>query len=110
MTAAALVRFPLESGRTLAERLRQPLSLKAALWLYLDDDSWGGWRRLLASLLVDEKGPRAAYNVVRQYWRGKGGLDDLSLNSVTVTSPNDPVIKPIIVGLGGEGLGKGRRF
>ena len=100
-----LVERDFEEGRRLLEALDNAgFPVRAAFWYHLSDSD--KWRFIVASPVVDEKGPRAAYTVIQSVlatlsktvvgvdnmprWRLPFGI---SLMDITVMSPKDQLIR-----------------
>lgn len=93
MVTAALVDNLIEDGKRLIQALDQAsIDVQAALWFY-DSDS-EDWRLIIASHALQGQGPLEAYATVQAV------LDSLphrtlTLRSVQVRSPADPLIKAL---------------
>jgi len=73
---------------------RTQLAISGSLWLYLPDK--GIWRLLIASELVDSKGPRHVYRKIQSALRKSSDeLGDISLNDISVVSPRTPLISAL---------------
>ncbi len=95
MVARILVEKAIEGGRRLLEELDRDhkMEIVAALWFYLLEND--EWRLLLASGLVDEQGPLAAYGIV-QHTLAKVPEDVRpEFTDISVVSPTDRRIQAI---------------
>jgi hypothetical protein len=78
MDKTILVDRDIEEGRRLIEAIiRDGFPLEAAIWFF--DSEAGEWRLMLASSLVEEKGPRIAYAWIQPILAGL---------SLTITLPD----------------------
>lgn len=99
MDKAVLVERDIDAGAQLVEALdKANVPVFAALWLYSEDAN--GWRFVIATPLVDEKGPQKVYLQLHKL------LDELkvepadfpiSLRNASVVSPNDDLIRLLCV-------------
>ena len=86
MVAQPLVEPQIETGRRLIEYLdERGMQPEAAFWLFSSD--YDEWRLMLAVKEVDELGPRGAYKRFQDLETG------VSLNDVTLVSPNSDIVK-----------------
>ena len=95
MVARTLVDKAVEGGRLLLEELDKSgrMEIVAALWFYLLDIE--EWRLLLASQIVDDRGPLAAYEIV-QHTLAKVPEDVRpEFTDISVVSPTDRRIQAI---------------
>jgi hypothetical protein len=91
MDKTALVERGVDDGRKLLEALDSAgFQVSAALWFYVSDAD--EWRLMIASPLVDEKGPRKAYTFIQSVLAGLSPLG-ISLRSISVVSPHHEVIQ-----------------
>jgi hypothetical protein len=96
MVRASLVEQDLKDGKRLLETLDKPKSngtsfrVKAAFWLYRPESM--EWRLVLATPLVDEKGPLATYVHLGKVLDSIQ-LVGLSTHNISVVSPRDPLVK-----------------
>lgn len=96
MVKTSLVEQDLNEGKKLLEALDRPKAngssfrIKAAFWLYRPESM--GWRLILATPLVDEKGPLATYAHLRKILDSIQPLN-LSTHNISVVSPRDPLVK-----------------
>jgi hypothetical protein len=85
-----LVEADIEAGAKLIRALDAAnFPLSAALWLYLPEEE--DWRLILATPLVREKGPRAAYELVQKVLMELPNLP-LSLDQISLVDPNDRTV------------------
>ena len=82
-----------DAGKKLTQQLdADGFDVRASLWFYFVDGSQ--WRLLIASPLVDEKGPKETYERIRaSLGKDTEGLAGLSLQNISVVSPSDPAIR-----------------
>lgn len=91
MDKPALVNSDMEAGERLVRDLdKSGLTVTAALWFYMSDSD--EWRLILAMPVVDEKGPRVAYEQVQAQLKSLSQYE-LSLQNISVVSPGDDLIK-----------------
>lgn len=63
----------------------------AALWLYSPES--GEWKLVIAEAGLRREGPRAIYEVIQEtISAARTELEELSLDSVSLTSPDAPII------------------
>jgi hypothetical protein len=94
MGKTTLVDTDIEDGEALLNKLDESkFNVKAALWLYMPDPE--EWRLILASPIVDMKGPKKAYETVQSQLQGIGQKDKLSLQNISLVSPDDKLIKAL---------------
>jgi hypothetical protein len=101
MVKTSLVEADLIAGWRLLLRLHTPPNLelfrvKAALWLYYPESE--EWRLVIATPLVDEKGPLNTYarlQVVLQRSLLEIQPADLYLQNIAVIGASDPLVKPL---------------
>ena len=92
MDKEVLVREKIQEGRDLIEALdRASFELTGALWFYLIDTN--EWRLLLVSPLLDRAGPRKTYSKIQSIIRGQMPSFGISLEDISVISPNDKLIR-----------------
>lgn len=90
MGNATLVEKDIEAGRQLIGALDiSKFPVQAALWLYLS--SADQWRLMIASPVVDEKGSKFAYDIIRDAIKER--RLNLSLDNVVAASVNDSTIQ-----------------
>ena len=108
MAKTILVMFPLEEGKRLIDALEQEgIPLKAALWLYFDEAD--EWRLVLASPLIDTKGPRHVYERIQAVLDANKENMSISLSDISLLSPDDPIIKPLTEALNEKVANEGMR-
>jgi hypothetical protein len=89
-----LVDKHIEGGRQLVEELdRQEVDISAALWFYLVEEE--EWCLLLASKLVDDEGPLAAYELIQKALANLPEDTRPSFMDISVVSPSDGRIQAI---------------
>ena len=92
MDKTALVEAYINDGKKLIETLvKAQFPIKAALWFYMTDAE--EWRLLIASPIVEEKGPNEAYTLIQKELEQLSL--DISLNEVSVLSPRSELIRLI---------------
>lgn len=98
MVKTSLVERDLNEGKRILEALDRPkpngtsFRVKAAFWLYRPELE--GWRLMLATPLVDEKGRLATYAHLRKLLDSIQPLN-LSTHNISVVSPRDPLVKAL---------------
>jgi hypothetical protein len=94
MVARTLVDRDIQAGRLLLEELKkQKTDIRAALWFYVDEDDQ--WLLLLASPVVDEQGPLAAYTLVQNALKNIPENMRPEFTDISVVSPSDDRIRAI---------------
>jgi len=92
MAKPTLVESDKEAGEILLGNLdRSGFEVKAALWFYLPDSD--EWRLILASPEVDAKSPKEAYKRVQSQLANLTESHKLSLQNISLISPEDSLIK-----------------
>ena len=92
MDKTALVNKNIEDGKNLIEALdKSDFPLDGALWFYFADSD--EWRFLLASPLVDEKGPKEAYALIQSVLAQLQPSLRISLKHISVLSPKSELIQ-----------------
>jgi hypothetical protein len=92
MDKPTLVDADMKAGEALLNRLDETkFDVKAALWFYMPDSE--EWRLILASPTVDAEGPKKAYEKVQSQLQGLDQGYELSLQNISLVSPNDNLIK-----------------
>jgi hypothetical protein len=87
-----LVDRDIEDGIRLIEALDKiHFRIQAALWLYNPESFW--WRLIIATPLVDERGPRYTYTNVQGGMKSITPPLSISLQDVSVISPTDNLVK-----------------
>ena len=94
MGKATLVDADMKAGKDLLNILDDTkFKVKAALWLYMPEPE--EWRLILACPIVDEEGPKKAYETVQSQLQGLNQRDRLSLQDISLVSPGDKLIKAL---------------
>jgi len=94
MATAALVSHDIEIGRRIVAALtRASVPVTVYLWAFIPQLQ--EWQFMIATPLVDSKGPRAAYGEVERALQGEGILDEAPLRRIFLKSPNDKVLKSL---------------
>ena len=98
MAEETVVKEPLRpemeaAGKELTRRLdASGLELVASFWFFVSESS--EWRLILATPMVDQAGPKAAYSAVQEALKSEpeqvGGL---SLRNISVVSPTLPIVQ-----------------
>ena len=99
MVETSLVENDIQSGRTLLDELRKTDSqfsvphflVRSAFWLHRPDAF--NWRLFIATPLVDQRGPASAYTDVQGVLRSLAKPISISLQDISVVSPNDKLVK-----------------
>ncbi len=96
MDKTALVENDIQLGATATEALQKSkdLRLRASLWLYYPESS--EWRLLLATPVVDRKGPLEAYTRIQRALEKTNLARELPLHRVAAVSPKDPLIRALL--------------
>ncbi len=90
MDKSFLVEADIEAGHRLIRQLDEAgLTVTAALWLYMTDSD--EWRLFLAMPIVDEEGPKRAYEKVQEQLKSVA-QHELSLQNISVVSTSDDLI------------------
>lgn len=91
MAKTALVEPDIEDGSRLIHELDgKGFRALAALWFFLSEES--EWRLLIASPIVDQEGPKKAYQMVQSVLEGMSPTT-LSLQNISVVSIRDPRVQ-----------------
>jgi hypothetical protein len=102
MDKAVLVDHDLEEGGRLLRALDGAgVPVVAALWYYVDEP--GVWRYMLASPLVDEKGPRKTYARIDKVRASTLPPPDITLDQIVAASPGSPLIAGLRIHAGTAG-------
>jgi len=104
-----LVEADINSGARLVQRLDSSgFAVKAAFW-WLDPET-REWHLVVATPLVDDPGPRVAYERLQEAMAGIED-DSVPVTRVFLLSPNHPMISLLrgAISTGGEGI-SGIRF
>ncbi len=92
MATAALVNRDIEIGRSIVAALtRANIMVTVYLWALVSDE----WLFIIATPLVDSKGPLAAYDQVNRALQRAGMLADVPRQMIFLMSPNDPELKTL---------------
>ena len=94
MVKASLVDSYIEEGRKLLNELKKIDShflVRSAFWLYLPEAL--DWRLFIATPLVDQRGPATAYTDVQGALRSLQPSPWISMQDISVVSPNDKLVK-----------------
>jgi hypothetical protein len=98
MDKTALVEKDIEEARRLVEALdTADFVVRAALWYYLSDAD--EWRLIVASPLVDEKGPKEAYALIQEVLGKMSPPSKLSLGEISVVGPKHDLIRLLKVAI-----------
>lgn len=90
MDKNVLVEKDIKEGERLLRALdKADIEVRAALWFYMPENE--RWRFLVATPLVDEKGPKEAYAAIRKVL-AQSSLG-ISLRQISVVSPNSDLIR-----------------
>jgi hypothetical protein len=90
MDKPALVESDMKAGESLVRQLDGAgLKVTAAFWFYRSDAD--EWRMIVAMPMVDRDGPKRAYETIQGHLKTAGS--GLSLQNISVVSPNDDLIK-----------------
>jgi hypothetical protein len=91
VATAALVDTEISLGRELINALDEAgFPVQAALWVYVPEAS--EWRFVVATPLVDQKGPTATYSEVQRALK-RFVPSQISLRRISVVSPRDRFIQ-----------------
>ena len=94
MDSTSLVEPAIEDGRALLAALdAKGVKITAAYWFFLSEPN--EWRLILATPLVDSKGPRDAYQQIQQILQSQLPNGKLSLDLISVVSPNNPQVRAL---------------
>jgi hypothetical protein len=92
MATATLVSDDIEIGRRIVATLtRANIPVAVYLWAFVPELQ--EWQFIIATPLVDSKGPLAAYGEVNKVLRKEGLLGDSPLRRIFLRSPNDRALK-----------------
>jgi len=87
-----LVREDIEDGKRLIKALDESsFPVEAALWFYFTDSD--EWRFLLATPLVDDKGPTRTYASIQSMMADMKPSLGISLKRISVLSPKNELIQ-----------------
>ena len=94
MATATLVINDIEVGRRIVAALtRASIPVTVYLWAFVPQLQ--EWQFMVATPLVDTKGPLAAYGEVNKALQKEGIFDDLPVRRIFLKSPNDRVLKAL---------------
>ena len=94
MATATLVNNDIEIGRRIVAALtRASIPVTVYLWAFIPQLQ--EWQFMVATPLVDTKGPLAAYGEVNSALRRAGAFEDIPLRRIFLKSPNDRVLKSL---------------
>jgi hypothetical protein len=94
MATATLVNNDIEIGRRIVSALtRASIPVTVYLWAFIPQLQ--EWQFMVATPLVDTKGPLAAYGEVNRALQKEGIFDDVPLRRIFLRSPNDKVLKSL---------------
>jgi hypothetical protein len=94
MATAALVNQEIELGRRIIATLTRA-SIPVTVYLRAFIPELEEWQFIVATPLVDSKGPLGAYNEVNRALQRGGIADDIYLATVFLRSPGDRVLKAL---------------
>lgn len=94
MATTALVNSDIEVGRRiLAALTRASIPVTVSVWAFVSDLQ--EWRFIVATPIVDTRGPLAAYAEVNKALQKEGFSDDTHLRNIFLKSPSDKVLKAL---------------
>jgi hypothetical protein len=94
MATATLVNSDIEIGRQIVTALtRARIPVSVYLWAFVPQLQ--EWQFIIATPLVDSKGPLAAYGEVNKVLRKEGLFDDTPLRRIFLRRPHDRVLKSL---------------
>jgi hypothetical protein len=94
MATATLVNHDIEIGRRIVAALtRASIPVTVYLWAFIPQLQ--EWQFMVATPLVDTKGPLAAYGEVNRALQKDGVFDDIPLSRIFLKSPSDKVLKSL---------------
>lgn len=94
MVETALVEREIALGQVVTEALDcSGLDVRASLWQYMPDVA--DWWLVIATPLVDEEGPLAAYAWISKVLRQREFNDQLPLRRVSAVSPKEPLVRAL---------------
>lgn len=89
-----MVNEDIEIGRRIVAALtRTGIPVKVYLWAFIPQLQ--EWQFMIATPLVDSKGPLAAYGEVNKALQKEGVFEDVPLRRIFLKSPNDKVLKSL---------------
>lgn len=93
MDTPTLVAPDIERGRAVLRALDEAhVPIRSAFWLYFREAD--EWRLVLGTPLVEDLGPRAAYNEVEKTLKGEAGL--VPLRQIVILGMEDPLRKRLV--------------
>lgn len=96
MVKTSLVESDIEGGRRLVKALSEldtHFRVLAAFWIYLPETM--EWRLIIATPLIDQKGPFSSYTHVQRVLRSLNPPPSITLQDISVVSPRDKLAKVI---------------
>lgn len=94
MATATLVNSDIETGRRIVEALtRERIPVTVYLWAFVPQLQ--EWQFIVATPLVDTKGPLAAYSEINKALQKEGLFDDVPSRRIFLKSPNDRVLRSL---------------
>jgi len=94
MATATLVNNDIEIGRRIVAALtRASIPVTVYLWAFIPQLQ--EWQFIVATPLVDTKGPLAAYGEVNKALQKEGVFEDIPMRRIFLRSPNDKVLKSL---------------
>lgn len=94
MATAALVNNDVEIGRRIVGALtRAAIPVTVYLWAFVPQLQ--EWQFMIATPLVDTKGPLSAYGDVNKALQREGVFEDVPLRRIFLKSPSDPVLRSL---------------
>ena len=94
MATATLVNSDIEIGRRIVGALtRAGIPVTVYLWAFIPQIQ--EWQFMIATPLVDTKGPLAAYTEVNKTLQREGVFEDVPLRRIFLKSPADPVLRSL---------------
>lgn len=94
MYQAELVEADIELGKRILDALaRAHIAVSAALWLFIPQ--LGEWHLMIATSLVDRKGPRSSYEKIWSILQKQQLLPQLPLRRIYLLSPSTPFVSAL---------------
>jgi hypothetical protein len=92
MAKEFLVDENIDDGANLIYELDQSnVQIDAALWFYFTEAE--EWRLIIATPIIDKKGPVSAYKKIIEFIKEKNLFFHTPIRKLTILSPHDPLIK-----------------
>src|SRR6266498_5414814 len=94
MVTTSLVESDIADGRRLIaalDGLNSLFQVQAAFWLYRPEAM--EWRLMVATPLVDQRGPFSTYSDIQDVLRSMAPPLSISMQDISVVSPNDKLVK-----------------